>query len=53
VGDKIVILGSFNFSESANELNDENVLIIHDDDVAALYRDEFERVYRQALESGD
>jgi phosphatidylserine/phosphatidylglycerophosphate/cardiolipin synthase-like enzyme len=53
VDDKIVILGSFNFSESANELNDENVLIIHDDDVAALYRDEFERVYRQALESGD
>ncbi len=53
VDDKVVILGSFNFSESANELNDENVLIIHDRDVAALYRDEFERMYQQALEAGD
>jgi phosphatidylserine/phosphatidylglycerophosphate/cardiolipin synthase-like enzyme len=53
VDDKIVILGSFNFSESANELNDENVLIIYDDDVAALYRAEFERMYQRALEAGD
>jgi phosphatidylserine/phosphatidylglycerophosphate/cardiolipin synthase-like enzyme len=53
VDDKIVILGSFNFSESANELNDENVLIIHDRDVAALYRDEFERMHQQALEAED
>ena len=53
VDDKVVVLGSFNFRESANELNDENLLIIHDRDVAALYRDEFELMYQQALESGN
>lgn len=53
VDDKIVILGSFNFSANANESNDENVLIIYDADVAALYRAEFHRMYQQALEAGD
>jgi len=51
--DKLVILGSFNFSENANESNDENVLIIYDADVAALYRAEFERMYQQAREAVD
>lgn len=53
VDDKVVILGSFNFSESANESNDENVLIIYNRDVAALYRAEFERMYQQAVGVGD
>jgi phosphatidylserine/phosphatidylglycerophosphate/cardiolipin synthase-like enzyme len=40
---KTVILGSFNFSNSANEDNDENLLIIHDPNVAAAYEAEFNR----------
>jgi phosphatidylserine/phosphatidylglycerophosphate/cardiolipin synthase-like enzyme len=46
--DAIVVLGSFNFTESANTANDENLLVIHDASVATAYRAEFERVYRQA-----
>jgi phosphatidylserine/phosphatidylglycerophosphate/cardiolipin synthase-like enzyme len=42
---EIVIVGSYNFTESANEANDENVLVIHDTEVAALYEAEFERIY--------
>jgi phosphatidylserine/phosphatidylglycerophosphate/cardiolipin synthase-like enzyme len=45
-----VILGSFNFSRSADEKNDENVLVIHDKDVAAQFRAEFKRIYREASE---
>ena len=49
--DEPVILGSFNFTDSANESNDENLLIVHDLDVAARYRAEFERVYAQAAQA--
>jgi len=44
----IVITGSYNFSRSAAEFNDENVLILHDTDIAGQYVAEFERVYEQA-----
>ncbi len=43
-----VILGSFNFSSSANESNDENVLIIDDPALAQTFTAEFERVLEQA-----
>jgi len=43
------ITGSFNFTDAAQEQNDENVLLIDDTSVAALYNAEFERVYQQAL----
>ncbi|MDO9130973.1 MAG: phospholipase D-like domain-containing protein [Anaerolineales bacterium] len=45
---KIVITGSYNFSASAEERNDENVVIIFNPDVAAQYLTEFQRVYAQA-----
>jgi phosphatidylserine/phosphatidylglycerophosphate/cardiolipin synthase-like enzyme len=48
IDDATVILGSFNFTVSADESNDENVLIIHDPEVAALFVAEFGRVYEQA-----
>jgi phosphatidylserine/phosphatidylglycerophosphate/cardiolipin synthase-like enzyme len=51
--DETVILGSFNFTKSANESNDENVLILHDPGFAARFRAEFERVYTQATQAGD
>jgi phosphatidylserine/phosphatidylglycerophosphate/cardiolipin synthase-like enzyme len=48
--DETVILGSFNYSRSADEANDENLLVIHDRDVASQYLSEFKRIYREALE---
>ena len=48
IDDETVILGSYNFSQSAETANDENVLIIHDQDVADLFVQEFGRVYERA-----
>jgi phosphatidylserine/phosphatidylglycerophosphate/cardiolipin synthase-like enzyme len=48
VDGKTVIFGSFNFSKSANEVNDENLLIVDDLTLAAQFQDEFARVYEQA-----
>ena len=42
---KIVVTGSFNPSESGDERNDENILIIHDKDIAEKYLKEFEKVW--------
>ena len=47
----IVITGSYNFTNSAANYNDENVLIIHSQEVAALYMDEFESMFKQAQEA--
>jgi len=46
---KIVVTGSYNFSASAEERNDENLLVIHDPQLAAAYLSEFSRVYDSAL----
>ncbi len=45
---KTVITGSFNFSKSADEDNDENLLIIDSAELAAQFTTEFERVYALA-----
>ena len=42
---EIVIAGSFNFSDSADRSNDENLVIIYSRDVAAKFEEEFQRVY--------
>jgi phosphatidylserine/phosphatidylglycerophosphate/cardiolipin synthase-like enzyme len=47
IDDKIVLTGSYNFTNNAETLNDENLLVIHDQDVAALFLIEFERVFNQ------
>jgi len=44
----IVITGSYNFTASAEEDNDENVVIIYDPEVVSQYMDEFQIVYEQA-----
>jgi len=44
----IVITGSYNFSASAAENNDENVLILHSPEVAVRYVEEFDSVYSTA-----
>jgi phosphatidylserine/phosphatidylglycerophosphate/cardiolipin synthase-like enzyme len=48
IDDKTVILGSYNFTRSAEAYNDENILIIHDPEVAGLFVEEFGRVYEEA-----
>ncbi|EFO79376.1 phospholipase D/transphosphatidylase [Oscillochloris trichoides DG-6] len=45
---RIVITGSYNFTGRAEDLNDENLLIIDDPQLAELYMQEFERVFGQA-----
>jgi phosphatidylserine/phosphatidylglycerophosphate/cardiolipin synthase-like enzyme len=48
IDNNIVITGSYNFSNSAENKNDENTLIIHDKTIAGLYMEEFWRVYNEA-----
>ncbi|MCI0477438.1 MAG: phospholipase D-like domain-containing protein, partial [Anaerolineales bacterium] len=48
VDGKTVIFGSFNFSQNAEEENDENLLIIDDIPLAQTFAAEFARVYGQA-----
>ena len=40
----IVVTGSYNFSRSAEERNDENTLIFYNETIAALYLAEFDRI---------
>jgi phosphatidylserine/phosphatidylglycerophosphate/cardiolipin synthase-like enzyme len=55
IDDEIVITGSFNFSNNADESNDENVVIVTNADIAARYLREFERRWAEAAapDSGD
>jgi phosphatidylserine/phosphatidylglycerophosphate/cardiolipin synthase-like enzyme len=50
IDDEIVITGSLNFSENADDSNDENVLVISNQDIAAQYLAEFERRWAEAEE---
>ncbi len=45
---QVVITGSYNFSRSAEERNDENVLAIYDPAIASQYLAEFERLFADA-----
>jgi phosphatidylserine/phosphatidylglycerophosphate/cardiolipin synthase-like enzyme len=47
IDDQVVITGSFNFTNSADTANDDNILIIRNASVAALYTQEFDRIYAQ------
>lgn len=48
VDGSIVVLGSYNFSRSAEERNDENIVIVYNEKVAEFYLQEFQRVYADA-----
>ena len=48
VDEKIVVLGSYNFSQNAEQRNDENMLVIYDPVIAQQFMLEFQRVYGQA-----
>ena len=45
---KTVLFGSFNFSDSANRRNDENIIIIHDPTFASFFIEEFDLVWLEA-----
>jgi phosphatidylserine/phosphatidylglycerophosphate/cardiolipin synthase-like enzyme len=51
IDNRTVITGSFNPTKSANERNDENLLIIDDPVIAQEYLIEFERVWGQTNQS--
>lgn len=48
IDDSTVITGSYNFTQRAEDTNDENLLIIDSPEIAQQYLTEFERVYSQA-----
>ena len=48
IDESIVILGSYNFSNSAETRNDENLLVIYNLEIADQFIEEFQRVYKQA-----
>ncbi len=43
-----IVIGSHNFSASAEEVNDENVVILFSEDVAKVYLQEVARVVGEA-----
>jgi phosphatidylserine/phosphatidylglycerophosphate/cardiolipin synthase-like enzyme len=54
IDNSIVVTGSLNFSSSADEDNEENVIILDNPEIAALYLQEFDKLWEQAneVESG-
>lgn len=48
IDDNIVITGSYNFTNSANDRNAENSLVIKDNTIANEYENEFEKIYNLA-----
>ena len=49
IDDSIVVTGSLNFSSSADEDNEENVIIIDNPEIAALYLQEYQKLWDQAM----
>lgn len=48
IDDELVITGSYNFTRSAEEQNDENLLVIHHPGLTEQYLIEFSRLYEMA-----
>lgn len=47
-----VVTGSYNFTQSAETRNDENMVIIRNRTIAANFSAEFDKVYQQAITAG-
>jgi phosphatidylserine/phosphatidylglycerophosphate/cardiolipin synthase-like enzyme len=45
---QIVITGSYNFTNSAETRNDENMIVLFDPAIASKYLDEFQKIYDRA-----
>ncbi|HLA08737.1 MAG TPA: phospholipase D-like domain-containing protein, partial [Anaerolineales bacterium] len=50
VDERFVITGSLNFSTSAEESNDENVIILDNPQIASLYLQDFDRIWVQGTD---
>jgi phosphatidylserine/phosphatidylglycerophosphate/cardiolipin synthase-like enzyme len=48
IDERMVVMGSYNFTASAEKNNDENLLVVDDPEIAAQYMNEFQRVYAAA-----
>ena len=48
IDEELVVMGSYNFSRSADENNDENLLVIHSRLIACQFAEEFARIYAAA-----
>ncbi len=48
VDSQIVVTGSFNYTYSAEKINDENLLVLYNPQIAEQYLAEFERIFNQA-----
>lgn len=48
IDERIVVLGSYNFSFFAESRNDENLIVVYDPQIAAQFLEEFEKVFAQA-----
>lgn len=48
IDDRIVVFGSYNFSSSAENRNDENTIILTDPHIAAQFLQEFQRIFKLA-----
>jgi phosphatidylserine/phosphatidylglycerophosphate/cardiolipin synthase-like enzyme len=49
VDGNITVTGSYNFTNSANNNNNENSLIIYSKDIAKSYLNEFDKIYSKAI----
>jgi phosphatidylserine/phosphatidylglycerophosphate/cardiolipin synthase-like enzyme len=45
IDEQTVVLGSYNFSKSAETQNDENTLIVHNEAVAETFVGEFQQIF--------
>ncbi len=50
IDNSIVVTGSLNYSSSADDANEENVIILDNAEIAALYLKEYENLWNQAHE---
>jgi phosphatidylserine/phosphatidylglycerophosphate/cardiolipin synthase-like enzyme len=48
IDNETTVAGSFNFSSSADQSNDENTLVIHSRDLARQFESEFRRLFEEA-----
>jgi phosphatidylserine/phosphatidylglycerophosphate/cardiolipin synthase-like enzyme len=48
IDENTVVFGSYNFTNSAETKNDENLLVVYNADIATQFMAEFQRVYKQA-----
>ncbi len=46
--DDTVVTGSYNFTQKANEINNENVVVVHNEAFKRRFMEEFSKIYAEA-----